>query len=63
MDKILEFLKEAKPCFVATVEDGEPRVRPQGFAMEFDGKLCMCTADEKASSIQLKKNPAVEVAA
>lgn len=63
MDKILEFLKEAKPCFVATVEGGEPRVRPQGFAMEFDGKLCMCTADEKASSIQLKKNPSVEVAA
>ena len=63
MEKIMEFLKEAKPCFVATVEDGEPRVRPQGFAMEFDGKLCMCTADEKASSIQLKKNPAIEVAA
>lgn len=63
MDKILEFLKEAKPCFVATVEDGEPRVRPQGFAMEFDGKLCMCTADEKATSIALKKCPAVEVAA
>ena len=63
MEKIMSFLKDAKPCFVATVEDGEPRVRPQGFAMEYDGKFCMCTADEKETSLQLKKGPAVEVAA
>lgn len=63
MEKVLAFLGEAAPCFVATVEDGEPRIRPQGFFMPYDGKICFCTADEKQSSIQLKKNPAVEIAA
>ncbi len=63
MDKVLEFLKEARPCFVTTVDGDEPRVRPQGFHMEFDGKLCFCTADGKAASRELKANPNVEVAA
>lgn len=63
MEKVLEFLKEARPCFVTTVDGDEPRVRPQGFHMEYDGKLCFCTADEKATSKELKKNPNVEVAA
>lgn len=63
MDKVLEFLKEARPCFVTTVDGDEPRVRPQGFHMEFDGRLCFCTADGKAASRELKANPNVEVAA
>ncbi len=63
MEKVLEFLKEASPCFVTTVDGDEPRVRPQGFHMEFGGKLCFCTADEKAASKELKANPNVEVAA
>lgn len=63
MKKVMEFLQEAKPCFVATVDGDAPRVRPQGFIMDYDGKLCLCTADEKETSIQLKKNPNVEIAA
>ena len=63
MEKLMEFLKEARPCFVATVDGDEPRVRPQGFVMEYDGRLCMCTADEKETSKQLKKNPNIEIAA
>lgn len=63
MEKIMEFLKEAKPCFVATADGDQPCVRPQGFTMEYDGKLCYCTADEKETSKQLKKNPKVEIAA
>lgn len=63
MKRVMEFLKEAKPCFVATVDGDAPRVRPQGFAMEYDGKLCLCTADEKEASKQLKKNPNIEIAA
>lgn len=63
MEKVLEFLNEARPCFVTTVDGDEPRVRPQGFHMEFGGKLCFCTADGKAASKELKANPNVEVAA
>ena len=55
MEKVLEFLKEARPCFVTTVDGDEPRVRPQGFHMEYDGKLLLCTADGKASSKELKR--------
>lgn len=63
MKKVLEFLEEAKPCFVTTVDGDAPRVRPQGFHMEFNGKLCFCTADGKATSKELKANPNIEVAA
>ncbi|MGN0659953.1 MAG: pyridoxamine 5'-phosphate oxidase family protein [Emergencia sp.] len=63
MDKIVKFLEDAKPCFVATVDGDQPCVRPQGFSMVYDGKLCFCTADEKATSRELKKNPKVEIAA
>lgn len=63
MEKVLEFLKEARPCFVTTVDGDAPRVRPQGFFMEYGGKLCFCTADGKAASKELKANPNVEVAA
>ena len=63
MEKVLEFLKDAKPCFVTTVDGDAPRVRPQGFYMEYDGKLCLCTADGKATSKELKANPNIEVAA
>ncbi len=63
MERVLEFLKEARPCFVTTVDGDAPRVRPQGFHMEYDGKLCFCTADGKATSKELKKNPNMEVAA
>ena len=63
MEKVLEFLKDARPCFVTTVDGDAPRVRPQGFHMEYDGKLCFCTADGKATSKELKANPHVEIAA
>lgn len=63
MDRITEFLKDARPCFVATADGDQPCVRPQGFSMVYDGKLCFCTADGKATSKELKKNPKVEIAA
>lgn len=63
MEKVLEFLQEAKTFYVATVEDGAPKVRPFGFVMEYDGKICMCTADGKNTSKQLKKCPSLEVSA
>lgn len=62
MNEIMEFLKESKLCFVATVDGDRPDVRPQGFSMEYDGKVCFCTADGKATSKELKVNPKVEIA-
>lgn len=62
VNEIMDFLKESKLCFVATVDGDQPAVRPQGFSMEYDGKLCFCTADGKATSKELKVNPKVEIA-
>ena len=62
MNEIMNFLKESKLCFVATADGDQPAVRPQGFSMEYDGKVCFCTADGKAASKELKKNPKVEIA-
>lgn len=62
MDEIIKFLGESKLCFVATESNGSPYVRPQGFSMEYDNRICFCTADEKETSKQLKANSNVEIA-
>lgn len=63
MDEIMEFLKECKVSFVATCGGDQPYVRPQGFSMKYDGRLCFCTADQKATSKELKANPNIEICA
>jgi uncharacterized pyridoxamine 5'-phosphate oxidase family protein len=63
MNEVLDFLNEAKVFFLATVEGDQPRVRPFGFAMEYDGKLCYCTSNQKPVYAQLKANPKAEISA
>lgn len=60
MKEVIEFLY-AHPvgCF-ATVENGEPRVRPWAFMLEEDGKFWFCTANNKKVYQQLKANPMME---
>lgn len=61
MQEVLNFLGDCKTFFLATTENDQPRVRPLGFVMEFDGKLSFCTASPKDMSNQMKANPKVEV--
>lgn len=63
MDEILKFLEESKYFFFATVEDGEPRVRPFGFFMKFEGRLYFGMGDNKPCFRQTTKNPAFELCA
>ena len=49
--------------YFATVEDGEPRVRPFGFTMVFEDKLYFGCGTHKAAYEQLLKNPSLEVCA
>lgn len=63
MDEILKFLEEAKYFFFATCENGQPRVRPFGFFMEYEGKLYIGMGDYKPSYRQLKANPKFELCA
>lgn len=49
--------------YFATVEDGQPRVRPFGFTMVFEDKLYFGCGTHKAAYAQLMKNPYLEVCA
>ncbi len=47
--------------YFATIEDGEPRVRPFGFTMVFEDKLYFGCGTHKAAYAQLLKNPNLEI--
>lgn len=51
------------PYFVATVENGHPRVRPFGLVLEYRGRLYFGVGDQKASYRQLLAQPTVEISA
>lgn len=62
MEKILQFLNDAGTFYLATAdENGQPHVRPFGAAAIIDGKLCICTNNQKAVYQQMKKNPKIEI--
>ena len=63
MDEILKFLEEAKYFFFATCEDGQPRVRPFAFFMEYEGMLYLGMGDYKLCFRQIKANPKFELCA
>jgi uncharacterized pyridoxamine 5'-phosphate oxidase family protein len=63
MQEVLKFLTESKVFFLATAEGGQPRVRPLGFFMEYENKLCFCTSNQKDMFKQMKANPQVEICA
>jgi uncharacterized pyridoxamine 5'-phosphate oxidase family protein len=63
MKEIIDFLQESKMFFLATAEADQPRVRPMGFVMEYNGKLCFCTNNTKKMFAQMKANPKIEICA
>jgi uncharacterized pyridoxamine 5'-phosphate oxidase family protein len=63
MKEVIDFLSEAKVFFLATVENDQPRVRPMGLVLDFEGKLCFGTNNKKEMYKQLKANPKMEIAA
>ncbi len=63
MDKICNFLKEAGVYYLATMDGDQPRVRPFGTAIIFEGKLYIQTGKVKPVSKQLAANPKAEICA
>lgn len=63
MEKVCQFLKEAKVYYLATVQGDQPRVRPFGTAHIFEGKLYIQTGKIKPVSKQLALNPKAEICA
>lgn len=61
MKEILEYLKACGTFYLATCEDGQPRVRPFGVVCEFEGKLYIATTNQKKVYRQMKANGKVEI--
>ena len=63
IEKVYQFLDEAHTYYLATVEGDQPRCRPFGTALLYDGKLYIQTGKVKAVSKQIAANPKVEICA
>jgi uncharacterized pyridoxamine 5'-phosphate oxidase family protein len=63
MKRTLDFLKAAGIFYVATTEGDQPRVRPFGAVMEWDGKLYFCTNNKNDVYKQYIANPKMEICA
>ena len=61
MNEALQFLMDNQIFYLATVDGDEPKVRPFGFVMEFQGKVYFCTGNTKEVYKQLQANPRFEV--
>ena len=61
IEKVCSFLKECGTYYLATVEGDQPRVRPFGTALIFEGRLYIQTGKAKPVSRQLAANPKAEV--
>lgn len=63
VEKVCQFLDEAQTYYLATVDGDQPRVRPFGTALVFEGKLYIQTGKRKDVSKQLAANPKAEICA
>jgi uncharacterized pyridoxamine 5'-phosphate oxidase family protein len=60
MQDLVKFLNENGSGFLATVDNGRPRVRPFQFMMEEGGRFYFCTNNTKEVFRQLNANPFAE---
>ena len=63
VERVCQFLDEAQTYYLATAEGDQPRVRPFGTALVFEGKLYIQTGKVKEVSKQLAANPKAEICA
>ena len=61
MNKTMEFLKGSMPFFVATVEQGLPRVRPTGVVTFFQDKIWFHVGQSKGVYQQILQDSHVEI--
>jgi len=63
MQEVYEFLKKCGTYYLATCENGQPRVRPFGTIDCWNGKLTIQTGKKKDVAQQMLANPKVELCA
>ena len=61
IEKVCKFLEECGVYYLATAEGDQPRVRPFGTVMVYEGKLYIQTGKVKPVSHQLAANPKAEI--
>ncbi len=63
IERVCSFLDEAQTYYLATVQGDQPRVRPFGTALLYEGRLYIQTGKVKEVSKQIAANPKVEICA
>ena len=63
MEEVYAFLKACGTYYLATLEGGQPHVRPFGTIDIFDGQLTIQTGRKKDVARQMMENPRVEICA
>lgn len=63
IERVVNYLDEAKTYYLATVEGDQPRVRPFGTALLYKDRLYIQTGKVKNVSKQIAENPKVEICA
>ena len=63
LQEVYDFLQGCGHYYLATVEDGQPRVRPFGSLAIFEGKIYFQTGKIKDVSKQMAANPKIEICA
>ncbi len=61
MREVLGFLQNSRVFFLATTQGDQPKARPLGFVMAFEGKIYFGVGDEKDVYKQMQANPKVEI--
>jgi len=63
MEEVLQYLRDSKTFYLATVDGDQPSVRPFGAAAIYNGKLYIQTSNLKNVFAQMIKNPKIEISA
>lgn len=63
MKRTYQFLKDAGTFYLATIDEGQPRVRPFGAVCIYNNRLYICTNNKKDCFKQMLKNDKIEISA
>jgi uncharacterized pyridoxamine 5'-phosphate oxidase family protein len=59
--KVYDFMEEAKTFYLATVEGDQPRVRPYGAMLFYEGKIYIMAFGKTNATRQIAANPKAEI--
>ena len=63
IQKVYEFLNDAKTFYLATVEGDQPRVRPYGALLYYEGKIYIMAFGKTNATRQIAANTKAEICA